>query len=57
MVVEITRPTKRYVRVTLTRATTNAVVDGFVIAQSSPADAPVTQDASVMATDFALRPT
>ncbi len=56
LAVEIARPIKRYVRVTLTRATANAAVDGIVAVQSNPAEAPVTQDASVLATDFALSP-
>ena len=56
LAVEIARPTKRYVRVTLARATANAAVDGIVAVQSSPAEAPVVQDASVLATDFALSP-
>ena len=57
LAVEVARPTKRYVRVTLARATANAVVDGIVAVQSNPAEAPITQDASVLATDFALSPT
>ena len=56
LAVEIARPTKRFLRVTLTRATANAAVDGIVAVQSNPAEAPVTQDASVLATDFALSP-
>ena len=57
LAVEVARPTKRFVRVTLTRATANAAVDGIIAVQSNPAEAPVTQDASVLATDFALSPT
>ena len=57
LAVEIARPTKRFLRVTLTRATANAAVDGIVAVQSNPAEAPVTQDTSVLATDFALSPT
>ncbi len=56
LAVEIARPTKRFLRVTLTRATANAAVDGIVAVQSNPAEAPVTQDSSVLATDFALSP-
>jgi len=56
LVVEIARPTKRFVRVTLTRATANAAVDGIIAVQSNPAEAPVVQDASVLATKFALSP-
>ena len=56
LALEVFRPTKRYVRVTLARTTADAVVDGIVAVQSSPAEAPVTQDASVLATDFALSP-
>jgi len=57
LAVEVFRPTKRYVRVTLARGTANAVVDGILAIQSEPNEAPVTQDASVIATDFALSPT
>ena len=57
LALEVFRPTKRYVRVTLARTTANAVVDGILAVQSNPAEAPVVQDASVLATDFALSPT
>ncbi len=57
LAVEVARPTKRFLRVTLTRATADAAVDGIVAVQSNPAEAPVTQDTSVLATDFALSPT
>ena len=56
LALEVARPTKRFLRVTLTRATANAAVDGIVAVQSNPAEAPVVQDASVLATKFALSP-
>lgn len=56
LAVEVFRPTKRYVRVTLSRGTADAAVDGIIAIQSEPNEAPVTQDSSVIATDFALSP-
>ena len=56
LALEVARPTKRFLRVTLTRATANAAVDGIIAVQSNPAEAPVVQDASVLATKFALSP-
>ena len=56
LAVEIARPTKRYVRVTLTRATANAAVVGIVAVQSSPAEAPVTQDTPGQVNELAMRP-
>ena len=56
LAVETFRPLKRYVRAVLTRTTANAVVDGIVAIQTAPTLAPVTQSASVLATDFGLHP-
>ena len=56
LVVEVARPTKRFLRVTLARTAANAEVDGITAVQSNPAESPVVQDASVLATKFALSP-
>lgn len=46
---EVVRPTKRYVRPVVTRATANAVIDGVLAIQSHPRKAPVTHDSSTIA--------
>ena len=56
MLLEIARPTKRFLRVTLARSIANTVLDGIFAFQSSPAEAPVTQDVSVLVKDFELSP-
>ena len=56
LVLEIARPTKRFLRVTLTRTIANTVLDSITAFQNAPAEAPVTQDVSVLLTDFALSP-
>lgn len=43
------RPTKRYVRAVITRATANAVVDGVTAIQYRPRTLPTTQSSSVSA--------
>lgn len=52
LAVEGHHPTKRYCRARLTRTTANAVVGGIIAIQSNPKVAPVTQDASLIASDF-----
>ena len=54
MLLEIFRPTKRFLRVTLTRTVANTVLDGIFAFQSNPAEAPVTQHSSVLVKDFQL---
>ena len=56
MLLEIARPTKRFLRVTLARSIANTVLDGIFAFQSNPAEAPVTQDVSVLVKDFELSP-
>ena len=56
MLLEIFRPTKRFLRVTLTRSVANTVLDGIFAFQSNPAEAPVTQHSSVLVKDFQLSP-
>ena len=56
MLLEIARPTKRFLRVTLTRTVANTVLDGIFAFQSNPAEAPVTQHSSVLVKGFELSP-
>lgn len=42
-IAEVLRPTKRYVRCVVTRATANAVIDSIVAIQHAARDTPVTQ--------------
>ena len=56
LALEIARPTKRFLRVTLARTVANTVLDGIFAFQNNPAESPVVQDASVLATKFALSP-
>jgi len=52
LIVEIFKPQKRYVRLVITRATANAVIDGVIAELYLPQNAPVTQDASVASIEF-----
>lgn len=54
LIAEIVRPLKRYVTATLDRGTANAVVDGIFCIQTDANTEPVTQSASVVASDFGL---
>jgi hypothetical protein len=57
LLIEVERPTKQYVYVTLTRAGgANTVVDGVIAIQCGPRVLPVTQPATVHATVFTLSP-
>lgn len=47
LVLDVYRPRERYVRVVITRATANAVIDGVIAIQYRSRKGPVTQDASV----------
>jgi len=49
LLTDIFRPTKRYVRPIVTRATQNAVVDGVMAHQYGASVLPVTQDATTIA--------
>lgn len=53
MAVEGFDPTKRYARARLTRGTADAVVGGIISIRHHPKTAPVTQGATVIASDFA----
>lgn len=46
--VEITRPTKRYLKLVITRATANAVVDGVFALQGGAHSVPVTHDSTTV---------
>ncbi len=48
-IVDVIRPSKRYVYCTLARGTANAVVDGILAIQYRAKNKPVTQPASVLA--------
>ncbi len=54
LAVELHKPTKRYARAVLTRTTANAVVGGIIAIQSAPSKAPVSQDATVIASTLAV---
>lgn len=47
--VEVTRPAKRYLKLVVTRATANAVLDGVIALQSGAHSVPVTHDATTVA--------
>lgn len=49
LALEVIRPTKRYVRPVVTRATANAVIDGVLAILSHPRKAPVTHDSATIA--------
>lgn len=49
MILDIVRPTRRYVHAVLSRGTQNAVVDGIWAVKYGPKDTPVTQGATVLA--------
>lgn len=51
LAVSIVKPTKRYLRASLTRTTQNAVVGGVIAIQSEPKKAPVSQHATVIASE------
>ena len=55
-VLDIYRPQKRYLRLVVSRATQNAVIDGVVALQYKGKKAPVTQDASVAGDKLCVSP-
>lgn len=56
MATEVYRPTKKYARAVLTRTTANAVLGGIIAIKYGPRKAPVTQDATVIASSVAISP-
>ena len=49
MIVDVVRPSKRYVFASLTRTTANAVVDGIIAIQYRGRSVPITQGSTVLA--------
>ena len=54
--VEVARPTKRFLRASIARGAANAIVDGMISVQTSPAEAPITDDPTLLAKKFSLSP-
>lgn len=52
LVLDVFKPSKRYVRAALTRATANAAIDGIVAIQYGAQNKPSAHDASVIASAF-----
>lgn len=48
LIVDVSRPMKRYVRAVVKRDTANAVIDGVIAEQYRPRTLPTTQDATVV---------
>ncbi len=55
-ILEIYKPEKRYLKVVVTRATQNAVIDGIVVYKSEPKFANVTNGATVVGSETHLSP-
>lgn len=56
LAISVRWPLKRYCRARLTRTTANAVVGGIIAIQSEPKYAPVSHDATVIDSEFAVSP-
>jgi hypothetical protein len=56
LISEIYKPTKRYVRLVVTRGTANAVIDGVLAQQFGARVNPPTNDSSVAATEYWVSP-
>lgn len=56
LVLEVYRPTKRYIRPLLTSATANAVKNGIIAVRYGPRCKPVTQGATVLASAILIEP-
>lgn len=56
LILDVVKPTKRYVRPVLDRATANAVSDGCIAVQYNPRTLPTTQPASVGTSDVVYSP-
>jgi len=54
LMVDVYKPTQRYVFASLTRADQNAVIGGVIAIQYGASNKPTTQDASVIASAFGL---
>ena len=55
LIVDVHRPTQRFVFASLTRTVADAVVDGIIAVQYNARDLPVSQPASVLASAFSQR--
>lgn len=53
---DVYRPLKRYVKVLITRATANAVVDGVFIELYEPRKAPITKDSTIATQELWVSP-
>lgn len=56
LIIDVYRPLKQYVRLVITRATQNAVIDGAMAHQFYPRKVPVTQDATTIANSLLMAP-
>jgi hypothetical protein len=56
MAIEIKNPRERYLRAQLQRATANIAVSGIIAIKYSPKKLPITQNADVIDSAFALNP-
>jgi hypothetical protein len=56
LMVEIVRPTKRYVRPVVDRGTANAVIDGVIAIQRGATNMPTTHDANIVAQKVLISP-
>ena len=56
LVIDIHRPTERYIRAQVVRATANAVIDCVIAIQYNAMSAPITQGATVVASAFGASP-
>lgn len=55
-ILDVYRPLKRYIRVRVTRATANAVIDGIIAIQYRGKKAPVTQGSTIAVTELHVSP-
>lgn len=56
LITEVYKPTKRYVRLVVTRGTANAVIDGVLAQQFGARVEPPVNDSSVAATEYWVSP-
>ena len=55
-IVEVLEPQKRYLKMIVDRATQNAVLEGITVILSEPDSEPVTQDSTVLGSEFHQSP-
>ena len=56
LILDLTKVQKRYVRPVVVRGVANAVIDGVIADQYGPRNEPVTQDATIIATNQLVSP-